>query len=76
MMTIGGNANVVKKAVAPAIRNGSFVFISLNERPSNLRKIKNLLAAGFFTLEDIQYSVVCFLNLVFTDQMPVLLLRA
>lgn len=45
MKTIGGNAKVVKKAVAPAIRNGSF---SLSNRKEERRLVKNTAALLFF----------------------------
>ncbi len=51
-MKIGGNAKLVKKAVAPAIRSGSFVLISAIDRLINFQKIDmfrpgNLRVASF-----------------------------
>ena len=45
---MGGRANVVKNAVAPAIRKGSCFFISPNDCLTNRQKNKNLLLSFDF----------------------------
>jgi hypothetical protein len=45
--SMGGNANVVKKAVAPAIRNGSFFNSSAKDSRSRSAKWTTVLAFAF-----------------------------
>ena len=50
MIRMGGKANVVKKAVAPAIRKGSFFFISLNDSFNDHQNTNDLPLPSLFCM--------------------------
>jgi hypothetical protein len=51
-MKMGGRANVVKKAVAPAMRMGSLLFISANDLLISCQKRKSFPVCFVFVAAD------------------------